>query len=304
MNTNHINTSHMNKNKNKQKLVISFDVETIGDTPASGSCIMIGFVGFLETSIPSMTNKWHIFKSQWCIKEYNVRGEKCMEKFWSKHLDNLKYIENNAQEPSEVAIAISDLLAELSKSYDWYFVADPASFDWAWLSHFYDKFGPTDKTYLDYKVICMDGMVKALNFMGYNVDHISKLTTPPEEYGLKMSHLADDDAEYQAYGYLQLLKQFRELRNLKYNYMVEFWDNSSGICYISIMNYIHLDEALDHIMNSKLVKDCLNHGETSENILTQLKTTGIYPPIDSPYEVHVENSSYRLYIRKYGQMSE
>lgn len=83
-----------------------------------------------------------------------------MREFWSKHLDNLKYIEENAIEPEIVARQISDLLTELSKEYEWYFVADPASFDWAWLSHFYDKFGPVDRTYLGYKAICMDGMGK------------------------------------------------------------------------------------------------------------------------------------------------
>lgn len=191
----------------KPRLAISFDIEATGDTPATASCNMIGVVGVLEDTVPSNDKNWIVFKRRWCIKEYNGRGERCMREFWEKHLDNLKYIEDNAMDPEIVAKEISDFLAELSNKYQWYFVADPASYDWAWLSHFYDKFGPTDKTYIGYKAICMDGMEKALNFMGYTDNYIYELMEPPKEFGLQMSHLADDDAEYQAYGYLKLVNE-------------------------------------------------------------------------------------------------
>ncbi|MEX0597679.1 MAG: hypothetical protein WD512_14400 [Candidatus Paceibacterota bacterium] len=195
----------------KPRLAISFDIEATSDTPATGSCIMIGFVGLLETAIPKVGEPWTLFKKQWCIKDYKGRGERCMKEFWAKYPKNLSYIEEHAQDPTLVAKEISDLLANLNQTYEWYFVADPASFDWAWLSHLYDKFGPVDKTYLGYKAICMDGMQKAALALSSRFDGswLDNLITPPSEFNLKMSHLADDDAEYQAYGFLALLHFFR-----------------------------------------------------------------------------------------------
>lgn len=43
--------------------------------------------------------------------------------------------------------------------------------------------------------------------MGYSYSRIDNLMNPPNEFGLHMSHLADDDAEYQAYGYLKLVQE-------------------------------------------------------------------------------------------------
>jgi hypothetical protein len=189
----------------KPKAVISFDVEATGDSPATASCNMIGMVVFLEDAFKNLSNyngkEWILYKKAWCIKEYNPRGERCMAEFWSKHMGNLEHIEVNAHGPHDVARDISDFLGELSLNYDWYFVADPAAFDWQWLNSFYDKFGPSDKTYLGYKAICMDGMEQCLRFMG-QMHNISI----PDSANVAMTHFADDDAEYQAY-YFMLLQQ-------------------------------------------------------------------------------------------------
>lgn len=264
----------------KPKLAISFDVEATGDTPATASCNMIGFVGVLEDSVPSLTKKWTVFKRQWCIKEYNGRGERCMHDFWDKHLDNLQYITQNEIDPYQVAKEISIFLAELSETYTWYFVANPASFDWSWLSHFYDKFGPVDKTYLGYKAICMDGMEKSLEFMGYSDKFINDLMEPPSEYGLKMSHLADDDAEYQAYGYLRLVQKLKSLRT---DYVLQYQDNSNGESYVSDMKFGNKEEAYHYVIDSHIGTECISKGETASNICTELDRHGCYPPFASPY---------------------
>lgn len=199
----------------KPKVFISFDVEATSDSPATGSCNMIGMVVVLEDSYKSMTDpdfktekKWVLYKKQWCIKEYNGRGERCMREFWSKYADNLKYIEENAQEPQIAATDISNFLKKLSLKYDWYFTADPAAFDWQWLNTFYDKFGPEDKTYLGYKAICMDGMETCLRFLGE-----MPVIEIPKDANVKMTHLADDDAEYQAYHFMILQRHMNGLKN-------------------------------------------------------------------------------------------
>lgn len=275
------------KPKTKTKLAISFDVEATGDTPATASCNMLGLVGVLEDAVPSLTEKWVLFKKRWCIKEYNGRGERCMREFWDKHLDNLEYIISHAIDPYQVAQELSDFLSELSKEYKWYFVANPASFDWAWLSHFYDKFGPDNKTYLGYKAICMDGMEKSLGFMGYSDDYINKLMDPPKEYGLRMSHLADDDAEYQAYGYLRLVQKLKSLRT---DYVLQYLDNSSAECYISDMKFGNREEAEDYVIKSPIGQECISRGMTAENISLELEMHGSFP---------VEGSQYCDYTRDF-----
>ena len=41
-------------------------------------------------------------------------------------------------------------------------------------------------------------------------------TEPPPEFGLKMTHLSDDDAEYQAYGFLVLMHELRTVLERDY----------------------------------------------------------------------------------------
>lgn len=196
----------------KPKLALSFDVEATGTTPESGSMNMLGIVGVLETATPTLGAPWIVCKRRWCIVEYNRRDERCMREFWDKHWDNLMEITRNARPPAAVALELNDFLVELSAEYDWYFVADPASFDWAWLSQFYDRFGPASKLPIGYKATCIDGIEKALEVIGFTREQIRHVATPPAAFGLAMTHFADDDAHYQAYGYLSLLDLLRMLR--------------------------------------------------------------------------------------------
>ena len=200
----------------KLKVFISFDVEATSDSPTTGSCNMIGMVVVPEGAYRALLypevraeKKWVLYKKQWCIEEYNGCGERCMREFWSQHLDNLKYIEDHAQPPHIVAADISNFLKELSLTCDWYFIADPAAFDWQWLNSFYDKFGPADKTYLGYKAICIDGIETALRFLGE-----MPIINIPDSANVKMTHLADDDAEYQAYHFMLLQRHMDGLRQI------------------------------------------------------------------------------------------
>lgn len=205
----------------KPKVFISFDVEATSDSPTTGSCNMIGMVVVLEDAYRAMRHpdfhaekKWVLYKKQWCIEEYNGRGERCMREFWSQHLDNLKYIEEHAQPPHIVAADISNFLKELSLTYDWYFISNSAAFDWQWLNSFYDKFGPADKTYLGYKAICMDGIETGLRFIDAIPYGELRTMIIPNSANIKMTHLADDDAEYQAYYFMMLQRHMNALRQI------------------------------------------------------------------------------------------
>lgn len=212
-----MSTENPSIKKTKPKLVISFDVEATSRSPHSGSCNMIGMVGVLENTVPTKVVPttgtpeqpgWVLFKKQWCLTEYNGRSLTCMTEFWDHHKDVLFHIQKNARQPDVVMNEISDLLTKLDEEYEWYFMADPASFDWQWLNTLYDRYGRKNKFPIGYKAICMDGMEKAILAMGFPIPD----TRPTEGYEhLKMSHFADDDAEYQAYQYLILRKFLREM---------------------------------------------------------------------------------------------
>ena len=89
-------------------VAISFDVEATADSPAVGSCNMIGFVVVDVNAVPTPDKKWVLHKKRWCIKEYNGRGYRCMREFWDKYPENLKYIEDHAQVGYIVAREISE----------------------------------------------------------------------------------------------------------------------------------------------------------------------------------------------------
>lgn len=191
----------------KETVVVSFDIEATGTSPANGSMIMYGMTIVKENIYGHLahmykSDKWYIEKKAWYIKEYNGREERCMNEFWAKYPANLEHITKMAQNPEIVAKEMSDYFKQLGEKYNYYFIADPASFDWSWFIDFYDRFGPSDKTYIGYKSICMDGMEKALNFMG--IKH--NTAKEAEDFGLKMTHFADDDSEFQAYQYLMLIR--------------------------------------------------------------------------------------------------
>lgn len=199
----------------KEIVFISFDVEATGESPESGNMNMIGFTVVKEDmykTIDTMKREdaWYIDKKGWCIHYFDKFSERCKREFWDKYPVNLRYIKEHGKTPDVVAFEISEYLRELRKKYRYYLIADPASFDWQFFNTFYDEYGPSDKIDIGYKSICMDGMEKALGFLGIPFDTI----TPTEAFGCRMTHLADDDSEYQAYQYLMLLRVMNQYKAL------------------------------------------------------------------------------------------
>ncbi len=218
----------------KQKLFLSFDIESTGDSPYSGSMIMLGVAGILEEKI-LMENlddeKDSIFycEKQWCIQDYNEyplditndirdgkeleirttnekcseylkKSERCHTEFWSKQVNLRQFILQNQQHPRTVATEFSEFLANLKKSFDVRFIAAPSAFDWQFLNYFYDRFGDFDKTPLGFKAICISTMKDTLKTV-FGKEKIQTLITSPT---LRLTHYAIDDAKLQAYEFAKM----------------------------------------------------------------------------------------------------
>lgn len=206
-------TSSPSKSPPKSTLMLSFDIEATGDSPSSGSMVMLGICAIHKGVTPEQDRfKWIHSEREWCIQEYNRRDERCWNEFWLKQQAVWHHIQKHAQSAHQVAAEIHEYVSELKKTYTIEWWADPAAYDWMWLKSFYDLFRPKNAIDLGYKAECMNGNENALKLLGLTRTEISKLTTPPKEWNLQANHHALDDARYQAYGALMTAQTILKLK--------------------------------------------------------------------------------------------
>ncbi len=213
----------------KPRLALSFDIEATGDSPFSGSMVMLGVVAVLENTIigsDTSAEKWVVDKREWCIKEINEKDKRCWEEFWMKNLSVWEYIKENEVHPALAMSELSSWLRDLSKTYELFWIAKPSSYDWQWLNYYYDRFAKwasfdvsnaisnererlTIKTYIPdedqkpypigFKAECINGYRDVWKLSGKPM----KQFTDYVESGSSLTHHAVDDARDQALVYLK-----------------------------------------------------------------------------------------------------
>jgi hypothetical protein len=186
----------------KPRLALSFDIEATGDIPTMGSMVMLGIVAVLEgtKAIDESSSSWIVSSIQVCLEEDYPRDEECWDEFWSKHQDVWKFIQDHKVPPKQAMSEIGCWLKTLSETYDWYWVAMPASYDWMWLKMYYEKYSTTWRSVpIGKKAECMKGYRHVASLQG-KLTEFTAFTTPKT---LVHTHYAIEDAKEQAWVFLR-----------------------------------------------------------------------------------------------------
>ena len=198
----------------QKRIIISFDVEATGPSPATSSCVMLGCVAVYDNIDPDPTklDDWVISSKAWCIQEQPNRPpeKRCWNDFWLENKELWKHIQQNAIPPQQAMKEFEEWYRELNKKFIIKFVAKPSSYDLQWLNCLYDEYGPEKKLKLPFSIICLSTIYKMLEMFNVDMNLISKLT---HSDALPHTHYADADALGQAYAYLKVTDWMK--KNLK-----------------------------------------------------------------------------------------
>jgi hypothetical protein len=191
----------------KQRVFISLDIEADGPSPATNSCLMLGFVVGLDNCIKPIEGdySWIVETKEWCLEpqENRVSDPRCMKEFWSKNSDILNYIKQHAQPASTVIAEFISWFAELRTKYiitAW--VARPGSYDAMWLNTLYYQYSPVPRPKrwmeLPFSFKCISSMLYSAELAGIQLLDIRDNT-------LLHTHNALDDAKGQGFLYKALM---------------------------------------------------------------------------------------------------
>lgn len=199
-----------NKDSNKEKLFLSFDIESDGPTPMLNNLISIGIVGItLDEKI--------IFEYATNIEPLptHIQDLHTMQTFWLKPEQKLAwdYLHINKRNYIEVFEDLGVKLKKLSNKYILKFVAHPACFDWMFLKSYYElaKSNSKNKEYfydIGYNCLCSStlwNIYKQINNLSSN--QANKLFKEWGEFDEDSNHIAISDARVQGKCYVKLLKK-------------------------------------------------------------------------------------------------
>ena len=199
---------------NKEKLFLSFDIESDGPTPMINNFLSIGIVGItLDEKI--------IFEYEANIEplENHIQDTQCMQTFWLKPEQKLAWanLQTNKRNYIEVFEELGAKLKELSNQYMLKFVAHPSCFDWMFLKCYYElaKLGSQNKECfydIGYNCACSSSLwdyYKQLNKLSSS--QANKLFKAWGKFDEETNHVAISDAKVQGKFYIKLLKKMNTL---------------------------------------------------------------------------------------------
>ena len=189
-----------------RRAFISLDIEADGPSPATNSCLMLGFVVGLDDGEAPIEGdySWILETKEWCLEpqENCAPDARCMNEFWSKNTDVLSYIQQRAQPASTVIAEFISWFAELRQKYiitAW--VARPGSYDAMWLNALYYRYSPVPRPKrwmeLPFSFKCISSMLYVAELAGIKLPHARDNTLPH-------THNAVDDAKSQGFIYKAL----------------------------------------------------------------------------------------------------
>lgn len=194
----------------KEKLFLSFDVETDGPTPIVNNLLSIGIVGITM-------NGEIIFEYEANIEplETHIQDIKCMETFWLKpeQKNSWDYLKINRRNYIDVFEELGLKLKELDSMYELKFVAHPACFDWMFLKCYYELAktnSHNEKSFFEigYKCECSSTLwnyYKHTNKL--NSNQANELFKVLGVFDENSNHMALSDAKVQGRFYVGLLKK-------------------------------------------------------------------------------------------------
>lgn len=145
-------TPHIEMNKTKlDKLFLSFDIEAVGPSPATGSMVNFGLVGLKKDE--SVAFRYTVNLQELPKTKHTLANDP----FWNdpKRAEAKRYItQEPLEEPATVFPNLAKRLRELKEKYDLEIVAWPAAYDWQWINYYFDRFAGGNP--LGYTCTCID----------------------------------------------------------------------------------------------------------------------------------------------------
>jgi hypothetical protein len=193
---------------NKEKIFLSFDIESDGPTPMINNLLSIGIVGItIDEKI--------VFEYEANIEPLatHVQDNQCMQTFWLKSEQKLawEHLQTNRRNYIEVFEELGLKLKELDSKYKLKFVAHPACFDWMFVKCYYElaKSNSHDKGCfydIGYQCECASTLwncYKQSNKL--SSQQANKLFKEWGEFDENSNHMALSDATVQGKFYIKLL---------------------------------------------------------------------------------------------------
>lgn len=147
--------------RDRRGCYFSFDVESRGPSSARNGINGIGIVVFNEDG--NVMHKYGTGISMGGSEQFDA---KTWTEFWAKQPAALAWTQTNPKEPATVAAEIAGLYAEARAVFGkvtW--IGWPASYDWANLKAFLDKFlRAFDPEVVGFKATCISSMAEALQW--------------------------------------------------------------------------------------------------------------------------------------------
>ena len=195
---------------NKEKLFLSFDIESDGPTPIINNLLSIGIVGItLDEKI--------VFEYEANIEplESHTQDTTCMQTFWLKPEQKTAWerLQMNRRNYISVFEDLGVKLKELDSKYKLKFVAHPACFDWMFLKCYYELARTNSQNKecfydIGYQCECSStlwNLYKQLNKL--NSTQANELFKYLGEFDETSNHMALSDALVQGKFYVKLLKK-------------------------------------------------------------------------------------------------
>lgn len=202
-------SSSSSSSAKKPLLILSFDVEAYGDSPAHNAMCSFGAVGF-----EAATGK------EVCSLQLNVHkpagtvvDQRCQEEFWDKNPKILAFVQTNQITPEAFSKAIADFWNTWSAKYRIKWMANPSAYDWQWLNFYYNKHKTDDMPNIGYTARCMGSILHVLSVIyGFDEDefedrHMKRLAGPDH-----VPHNPEHDARVQGKMYLMLMGMAEDLQ--------------------------------------------------------------------------------------------
>lgn len=123
-------------------VVISFDIEADGISPATANMLQLGAVTDTGKSFTINIGTRPGFDGNPDTKK------------WLQDQGIAESVRLNALEPQLAMRAFADWLKTLDTD-TFTFIANPAAFDWMWLKCYYDQYAPKDAPSISYEAVCI-----------------------------------------------------------------------------------------------------------------------------------------------------
>jgi hypothetical protein len=142
----------------RPRLIVSFDIEADGDSPAKNSMLSFGAVAFDETSRAEVdAMQMNLKPRAGCVQD-----ERCMREFWANHPDVYKFVQTDQISGEAFAKRIADFWCQWSKTHTIRWVANPSAYDWQWLNFYYNLYKTAEMPNIGYSAKCMGSVLTAI----------------------------------------------------------------------------------------------------------------------------------------------